>query len=162
MALLKKSLAILVSLAALGAGMIAFNTLRADFTDLNGTDYQWQELQGQWVVINYFAPWCAPCLREIPQLNQFYQQNQQRVKLFAISFDGESEQQLTAMQLKYDIQFPLIATINSPMPMSRPKSLPATYLIAPDGSVAKHLLGEQSAESLNQAILYLEGLQLGL
>lgn len=158
MSLLRKSLGVLLSLSALGAGILAFNAQRTDFTTLDGADYQWQNLRGQWLVINYFAPWCAPCLREIPQLNQFHRQNQQRVKLFGISFDGESEQQLAAMQQQYNIQFPLIAKLKSQMPMSRPKSLPATYLIAPDGTVAKHLLGEQSAASLEEAIGYLERL----
>jgi hypothetical protein len=82
--------------------------------------------------------------------------------LFAISFDPASDQQLTDMQQKFDIQFPLIAKVKGPLPMLRPKSLPASFLIAPDGTVAKQLLGEQSAESLSQAIAYLEGLHSGL
>ena len=162
MTLLKKSLVIALGVVALGAGMSAFIAQRPDFTTVDGSNYQWRDLQGKWVVVNYFAQWCAPCLREIPQLNQFYRQNNPQIKLFAISFDPASEQQLTDMQQKFDIQFPLIATVTGALPMLRPNSLPATFLIAPDGTVAKQLLGEQSAGSLSEAIAYLEGLQSGL
>lgn len=162
MTLLKKILVLALGIMALGAGILAFNAQRPDFTTVDGTHYQWQELQGKWVVVNYFAQWCAPCLREIPQLNTFYSQNNPQIKLFAISFDAVSAQQLTDMQQKFDIQFPLIAKVSGPLPMLRPKSLPATFLIAPDGTVAKQLLGEQSADSLSQAIAYLEGLHSGL
>lgn len=162
MTLLRKSLVIGLGIMALGAGMLAFNTQRPDFTTVDGSNYQWQKLQGKWVVVNYFAQWCAPCLREIPQLNQFYAQNNPQIKMFAISFDPASDQQLADMQQKYDIQFPLIAKVNGPLPMLRPNSLPATFLIAPDGTVAKKLLGEQSAESINQAIVYLQSLHSGL
>ncbi|MFQ3236646.1 MAG: thiol-disulfide isomerase/thioredoxin [Paraglaciecola sp.] len=162
MTLLKKSLFTVLSILALGAGILAFNSQRPDFTTLDGNDYQWQNLQGKWVVVNYFAQWCAPCLREIPQLNQFYQENTPQIELFAISFDPASDQQLTDMQQEFNIQFPLIAQVRGLLPMVRPNSLPATFLIAPNGTVAKQLLGEQSAESLNQAITYLEGLHSGL
>ncbi|MFT6896539.1 MAG: thiol-disulfide isomerase/thioredoxin [Paraglaciecola sp.] len=162
MTLLKKSLFMVLSILALGAGVLAFNAQRPDFTTVDGRDHQWQDLQGKWVVVNYFAQWCAPCLREIPQLNAFYQQNNPQIKMFAISFDPASAQELTDMQQKFDIQFPLIAKVQGPLPMLKPKSLPATFLIAPDGTVAKKLLGEQSAESLNQAIAYLEGLHSSL
>lgn len=156
--MLKKSLIVVACIVALSFG-IAVNLLnRVDFTTLEGEEYRWQNLQGKWVVVNYFAEWCAPCLREIPQLNQFYRDNKHELAMFAVSFDPLSHEQLEGLQSKYDIQFPVIASFTTQMPMQSPKNLPVTFLIHPDGTVAKQLFGEQSAASLSAALTALKGL----
>ena len=40
----------------------------ADFYDTNGKGYAYSEFAGKWQVINYWATWCAPCIKEIPEL----------------------------------------------------------------------------------------------
>ena len=137
---------------------VVFNlSNRADFTALDGVDYRWKSLQGNWLVVNYFAEWCVPCLREIPELNKFYATNKDQLAMFAVSFDALSHAQLSELQKKYNIQFPVIEHFDTDTPMGRPNSLPATFIIAPDGTVAKQLLGEQSAESLTTALNILKG-----
>jgi thiol-disulfide isomerase/thioredoxin len=155
---LKKSLIVLACIVALSMGVMVNLANRVDFTTLDGQDYRWQNLQGRWVVVNYFAEWCAPCLREIPQLNQFYAENKGQLAMFAVSFDPLSHEQLLGIKSKYEIQFPVIASFAAEMPMPPPKNLPVTFLIRPDGSVAKQLFGEQSAESLSAALAALKGL----
>jgi thiol-disulfide isomerase/thioredoxin len=156
---LKKSLVVLACIVALSLGVVVNLANRVDFTTLDGENYRWQNLQGKWVVINYFAEWCAPCLREIPQLNQFYQQNKDQLAMFAVSFDLLSQEQLMGIKSKYEIQFPVIASFAAQMPMAPPQNLPVTFLIHPDGSVAKQLFGEQSAASLSAALAALKGSQ---
>ena len=156
--MLKKLLIVVTCIVALSLGIAVNLAGRVDFTTLDGTDHRWQDLQGSWVVVNYFAEWCAPCLREIPQLNQFYRENNDKLAMFAISFDPLSHEQLLGLKDKHDIQFPVIASVATQMPIQSPKSLPLTFLIRPDGSVAKKLLGEQSAASLSAALTALKGL----
>ena len=156
--MLKKTIILLFCLATVALGVVVNLQQRTDFTTLDGVDYRWKNLQGNWLVVNYFAEWCAPCLREIPELNQFYAENKLQLAMFAVSFDALSHTQLSELQNKYNIQFPVIAEFATDTPMGRPKNLPATFIIAPDGRVAKQLLGEQSAESLNTALNLLKRL----
>jgi thiol-disulfide isomerase/thioredoxin len=39
-----------------------------DIEILNGSDTSFGKLQGKWIVVNYWADWCAPCIKEIPEL----------------------------------------------------------------------------------------------
>lgn len=132
--------------------MLGGCTPAADFqTDIQGS-MRWDELRGNYVVVNYFAEWCAPCLRELPELNAFHEQAGDKVRLFGVSFDGLDNQALAALRDKYDIRFPLIQNQPLPnLPFATPQMLPATYIITPDGEVKGPLLGEQTIESLHRA-----------
>lgn len=156
--MLKKTILILVCLLAVATGLFTFKYFQVDFQTLSGDKYRWQQLEGQWVVVNYFAQWCAPCLKEIPELNKFdeYAVKQADVSLFAVSYDPLSAKELAELRDKYQMQFDLISTVYSNMPNQRPRSLPATFLISPQGDVIKQLSGEQTAETLQQAIEYLK------
>jgi thiol-disulfide isomerase/thioredoxin len=101
-----------------------------------------------------FAEWCAPCLREIPELNEFKKltDGKQNGVLFGISYDAMQDHELALLTEKYNIEFPLINNIETALPFETPKYLPATYLIRPDGTLAGQLLGEQNSKSLSEAI----------
>lgn len=155
---MKKIVIILTASLALLLGLWTKQNLRVDFTSLDGQEHRWSHSQGNWTVVNYFAEWCAPCLREIPELNHFYQQHNDDVNMFAISFDPLNNEQLLALQQKYNIQFPIIDKLNS-MPWNRPpNALPTTYILDADGKVQTQLKGEQSAEKLIHTINVLKGL----
>lgn len=134
------------------AGLGLSYSMRYDFKTLDDTRYKFSSLKGDVVIVNYFAEWCAPCLREIPELNEFYHQKPQNVHLFAISYDNLTSEQLTALEAKYAIEFPIINHINTPFPFSRPDFLPATFVLKPDGELAGQLLGEQTIEALFEAV----------
>jgi peroxiredoxin len=94
----------------------------------------------------------------MPELNHFYQQYNDEVSIFAVSFDQLSKEQLMALQQKYDIQFPIIDRLNT-LPWGRaPNSLPTTYILDADGKLQKQLKGEQSVQKLIQTINELKAL----
>jgi thiol-disulfide isomerase/thioredoxin len=148
----------LAALFALLVGLWSQQQLKVDFTTLDGQKHRWSNSQGNWKVVNYFAEWCAPCLREIPELNHFYQLHNNDIDMFAISFDPLKKEQLIALQQKYDIQFPVIDKLNT-LPWNKPpNSLPTTYIIDAGGIIQTQLKGEQSAEKLIQTINRLKAL----
>ncbi|MGM0481876.1 MAG: TlpA family protein disulfide reductase [Pseudomonadota bacterium] len=141
-----------------GTGLVALTLLSAcspasDVQTTTATEISWQ--QQNTTVINYFAEWCAPCLRELPELNEFYHQqvaDNPQLQLIGVSFDPMSNQQIRALVGKHGIEFPLALAQPVPnFPFARPNMLPATYVVHPDGSVTGPLMGEQTVESLRQA-----------
>ncbi len=109
------------------------------------------ELKGQWVLINYWAEWCKPCLQEIPELNAFARDQAGKVRVFGVNFDGVEGEALKALVQKFDIQFTVLETDPaSSLELSRPEVLPATFVIDPEGRIAQRLIGPQTREDLER------------
>jgi peroxiredoxin len=147
------------SVGALITGIGVYHSQQYDFQTLNGESYQWQALRGQWIVVNYFAEWCAPCLQEVPELNNFYTQyaKPNSINLFAVSYDSLPATEVFAIRDKYNMQFPLLNPEKSNyIPIQKPQYLPATYVISPDGRISQPLLGEQTSASLINAVQQLK------
>ena len=56
-----------------------------------GEAIRFSELRGDWVVLNYWAEWCAPCRKEIPELNELQEHSVEpgaAVRVFGINYDG--------------------------------------------------------------------------
>lgn len=108
---------------------------------------------GRWVIINYWAKWCAPCREEIPELNHFAEAFADRVQVLGVNYDGLQGDALAADMTALDIRFPvLLADPHPALDIARPSALPATLLIAPDGKLKEVLLGPQTAAALAQHI----------
>src|SRR5690554_2686127 len=142
----------LLVILAFTVGLLSACQPASDFQTDDRGGMAWQQLRGQYVVVNYFAEWCAPCLRELPELNEFHHLYGDQVTLLGVSFDGLNNQELAQLRETYDIQFPLVQNEPAPnLPFAQPNALPATYIVTPDGEVKGPLLGEQTIESLAAA-----------
>ena len=99
-----------VAFTSLFIGGIVYQHQQADFISIQGHNFKWSTMQEQTVVVNYFAEWCAPCLKEVPELNAFekWTTSQPNVEFIAVSYDPLSAQKLTEIIARYDMQFPVI------------------------------------------------------
>ena len=102
---------------------------------------------GQWRVINYWAIWCTPCRTEIPELNALHQETP--LQVLGVNFEGQTGETLAAQAEELGITFPLVE--NDPGPslgQPRPRVLPTTWLVSPEGAVTDTLVGPQTRESI--------------
>ncbi len=148
---------VLIGIVASVAGWFSYQNTQYDFRTLNGDTYSWHNLEGQWVVINYFAPWCVPCLREMPELNALNKSLPQSTQLFAINYDKKNLAELNEMVLRYAIDIPVIVTDErTQLPMQKPTYLPATFIVGPQGKVITTIMGEVTAEEVRRRIRQLK------
>lgn len=119
-------------------------------TTPGGTSGQLDALRGQWLVINYWAIWCKPCIREIPELNALAKLP--GVTVLGVNFDGESGEELKQQVQKLGIEF---ATLDKDpageLGTERPLVLPTTLVIDPAGQLRDTLVGPQTLASLAAA-----------
>ena len=106
------------------------------------------ELRGQWLVINYWAKWCKPCIKEIPELNELDQQYSQ-VTVLGVNYDGATGEELAAQLTDLGVEFAMLAEDPaSSLNLPRPVVLPATIILDPSGKHSQTLLGPQTTASL--------------
>nr|WP_236757898.1 TlpA disulfide reductase family protein [Aeromonas cavernicola] len=111
------------------------------FTDHQGQPITLTEFQGKPLLINYFAPWCAPCLREMPRLNALAAEGD--IAILAINYDPTTVADLAKLAQQYQIQIPLVLA-NDPasLPFPRPSGLPTSYLLDRKGELIDTFIGE--------------------
>lgn len=117
------------------------------------------QLRGKWLVVNYWAEWCGPCRREIPQLNVLAERLRERdVRVVGVNFDGLQGPKLARASAAMGIRFSVLATDPAGR-LGLPTSavLPVTYIVDADGSVREHLVGEQTADGLDARLQALQG-----
>jgi thiol-disulfide isomerase/thioredoxin len=111
-----------------------------------------EELRGQWVVINYWAQWCKPCIEEIPELNALDQKHEQ-VTVLGVNYDGAIGEALAQQQTRLGLAFAsLEADPSAQLGIPRPIVLPTTLILDSDGQLAASLVGPQTIESLERAM----------
>lgn len=117
-------------------------------TLLNGAPRALDAYGGQWLYVNYWAEWCAPCLEEIPELNAFHRADN-GAEVLGINFDQVDSARMAVQAEALQIAFPL--ALGDPaalLGIQAPEVLPSTYVFDPDGSLVTVLVGPQDEASL--------------
>jgi len=116
----------------------------ADFkvTDTNGKTHTLSGYKGKWVLVNYWATWCPPCLEEIPDLIALHENKKNNLVVIGVASDYRNAKQVTdfadGMLISYPIVLGTPQVINQIGPVS---GLPTTYLYNPDGKMVAQQVG---------------------
>lgn len=121
--------------------------------DLNDTPIEISKDNRIWHVVNYWADWCAPCLKEIPALNEFEATHRDEVKVIGVHADALSVAELKARVEKLGIEFAVLKQDpRFQLGLKPVQVLPTTFVIDPDGKILGPFVGIQSEVSLNHII----------
>ena len=134
--------------------LVLVSCQRNDIEIFNGPNTNINDLNGNWILINYWADWCAPCIKEIPELNDFAAENK-NIKVYTFNFDELEIDDLKPIAKKFNIKVPSLVTHPRDIwGIATPPAVPATYFINPNGEIAVSLFRPQTKDSLNT--IYIE------
>ena len=131
--------------------LASFSYANAVFQDTKGHLVDTKSLKNKWVIVNYWAEWCGPCVREIPELNSFYKNNHNKnVVLYGVYYDTLSINDLKRVVQNANINFPVLANDpNADWQLGEVSILPTTFIMNPKGDVVKTIYGGSNEDSLN-------------
>ena len=122
----------------------------------DGSDTSLSKLNGNWIVINYWADWCAPCIKEIPELNEFAKENED-IFVYTFNFDYLEIEDLAPLAKKFKISVPSLVTHPREIwGIQTPPAVPATFFINPNGELVLSLFRPQTKDKLNEIIIDLK------
>ena len=136
---------VVVCLLSLGACSSGEQVYFAD-----GSRTQLEHWDDRWLVINYWAEWCAPCREEIPELNELHHERVQHgLVVLGVNWDGVTGEKLASVIDRMQIEFPTLKDDpHLKYGFDKAQQLPATVLISPEREVAAVLMGPQTQASI--------------
>ena len=132
---------------------------KPDYELFEGSKGNKSDFLGKWLVVNYWADWCPPCIKEMPELESFYDQHSNKALVLAYNFDRLEGEELKGQIKRFKVNVPSILTDPGLLfGWDVPSSLPATYILTPEGNLVEKLIGPQTKGSLEEIISKYEDL----
>ena len=125
------------------------------YVDTNGTAYTAQQLAGQVVVVNFWATWCHPCQKEIPDLSKLYEKfKPQGVVMLGVLTDSPSDSDLLNFESDYAMTYPVVrASSDILMSFHYPQALPTTFVFDRGGhQIGRPHIGAISASEMEKTL----------
>lgn len=131
-------------------GAIGTDAATPDFTlfDTEGNTFTLSSLRGKWVVLDFWATWCGPCIASMPHLKEYYQKYAGKFEVVGVVNDSE---EAAWEKMVKDMELPWINVIN-PKGVSKEKDLTNVYgiegfptyiILNKEGKIHKEYLGAQ-------------------
>ncbi len=120
---------------------------------LDGATFDLAEQRGKWVIVNYWATWCSPCLKEMPELSAL-DAMREHIVVIGLAYEDTTPEAMRAFLQEHPVVYPvaLLDVYNPPADFDTPRGLPLTYLIDPEGKVARKYTGPVPARMLEEGI----------
>ena len=144
---------VVLRIAVIAVAMVPLFVSAFDLKDTAGQSQRLADLKGKWVVVNFWATWCAPCVKEIPDIAAFAAAQGSNVRVLGIALDWDDEKQVKAFAKKVGLTYPLVLGNDaSEKAFGKLKGLPTTIVYDPAGKIAYRKTGTVSKELLDRIV----------
>ena len=111
------------------------------------------DLKGKFVVLNFWATWCVPCIKEMPEFQKIHQSSSNKnIEVIAINFTESKkkvEDYIQGRHLGFTVLLDGFGNISGKYKV---RNLPVTYLITPDGIIQEEIIGGITQEIIEKKI----------
>ena len=123
-------------------------------TDTTGKKHVLAQYKGKWVIVNYWATWCPPCLEEVPDLVALYDSRKNKdVMLLGVVFDFESTKEVAKYVDDMLMSYPIVlGDDNAIKQIGSAEVLPTTFIYNPNGELVKTKRGKVTKQYLEALI----------
>jgi thiol-disulfide isomerase/thioredoxin len=120
--------------------------------NLAGGELSLAELAGRPVVLDFWATWCAPCIRQVPVLNAIHERYGDRVSVVGISVDVDGEEVVTPFVAEHDIRYRILLGDEGLAQRYGALGFPTLFVLGPEGAILAAHSGVITEQALEEAL----------
>jgi thiol-disulfide isomerase/thioredoxin len=122
--------------------------------DTAGVQHQLSHYKGKWVLVNYWATWCPPCLEEVPDLVNLYDQRKDKdLMVLGVAFDYQDKNEVLQYVDDMLMSYPIVLGDSAvTAQIGSAEVLPTTFIYNPLGQLIKIKRGLISKRNLEKII----------
>lgn len=144
---------VLFAAAMLAASAFAGDKVEFTLPDLDGKPVSVSDYRGKWVIVNFWATWCPPCLEEIPDFVDLYEENRDSIMVLGVNYEEVNAEYLREFVDSHMISYPVMHMEPLPVtPLGPVVGLPTTYIISPQGERVARQEGSVTREVIEKYI----------
>ena len=123
-------------------------------TAVDGSKHNLNQYRGKWLVVNYWATWCPPCIVEMPELQSFHDDHVDgNAMVLGINAELISKEKLAEFLDDYFITYPnFVSRPGRVSKLGQVPGLPTTFMVSPEGEVVARQVGPVTREMLEKFI----------
>ncbi|MDP2761036.1 MAG: TlpA disulfide reductase family protein [Sideroxyarcus sp.] len=142
------ALALLLLLGATGVNAQSFV-----FKDMRGQTQRLADYRGKWVLVNFWATWCPPCLEEIPDLVDLHQAHSKKdLVVIGVALES-SEKSVRQFVDRFKVNYPIVlGDYDLAAQVGEVDVLPTSYLYNPQGELISYQQGMITRDSIESYI----------
>lgn len=152
------------TIGALGSGAPAKGEMAPDFAlpDLDGAVVRLSDFRGKPVLVNFWATWCGPCKREMPEIEEAYARANGELVVLAVNVEGTAPDLARRLARDFrdelNLTFPIVldSPDNAVFNQYRLKGLPDSFFIDRDGVIRDIVVGPLTKATLEQKLAALD------
>jgi len=118
-----------------------------DFTlpKLDGNSLTLSDFKGKVIILNFWATWCPPCRREIPDFVELYENYKDKgLLIIGVNLDGGDRSSVKQFSEKYKINYPVVlGNVNVTEDYGGIRAIPTTFIIDREGDIREKYIGYQ-------------------
>jgi len=128
-------------------------------TDLEGNSLTLSQFKGKVIILNFWATWCPPCRREIPDFVELYEKyKDEGLLIIGVSLDRDGKRLVRQFSQEYKIDYPIVfADSKVTRDYGGIRAIPASFIIDKEGSIKEKYVGYQPRATFEEAIKKLLG-----
>lgn len=132
-----------------------------ELTTIDGETARLSDYKGKKVILNFWATWCPPCRAEMPDMQNYYEEQalDENVEILAVNLTTEDRglDKITAFIEEFSLTFPVpMDTEGKIGELYQAATIPTSYMIDTDGRVQNKIVGPMNEQMMEDFIENME------